>query len=120
MKVRQTFHKCLDIILKPLYDQTFIGYSIYIGQKLEWIFIQLAFILADLPEAATYCLTSKSANAKYSCHHCLVSKKDLSNTYLNEEDLIKRTLESMKEPLNSNYGADVSIVCLENSLWKLK
>ena len=120
MEVRQTFHKCLDIILKPIYNQSFVGFNAYIGQKLEWIFIQLTLILADLPEAATYCLTSKSANAKYPCHHCIISKQDLSNIYLDEKELIRRTPESMKAALHNGYGADLSIICLENSLWNLK
>src|SRR5437016_2000131 len=42
--IRQTFHKCLDIILKPIYNQSYIGFNIYIGQKLEWIYIKLALI----------------------------------------------------------------------------
>ena len=120
MLLEQIFHKCLDIILKPIYNQSFIGFNAYIGQKLEWIFIQLTLILADLPEAATYCLTSKSANAKYPCHHCIISKQNLSNIYLDEKELIRRTPESMKAALYGGYGTDLSIICLQNSLWNLK
>lgn len=119
-EIRQTFHKCLDIIFKPIYNQSHIGFNAYIGRKLEWIYIKLSLILADLPEAAAYCLTSKSANAKCPCHHCIVSKQDLSNINLNEKEIIKRTPESMKEALDNGYGANLSVFCLQNSLWKLE
>ena len=51
---------------------------------MEFYSINNDFTVADLPEAATYCLTSKSASANHPCHHCIVSKPDLSNIYLNE------------------------------------
>lgn len=118
MEIRQTFHKCLNIILDPIYNQPLTGYNMHIGQKLEWIYIQLALILADLPEAAAYCLTSSSASAKYPCHHCIVSKEDLSNIYLDEKELIKRTPKSMKAALRDEV--DLSITRLYNSLWNLR
>ena len=110
----------MDVILKPIYNQPHIGFNAYIGQKLEWIYIKLVLILADLSEAASYCLTSKSANAKYPCHHCIISKQNLSNINLNEKEIIKWTPESMKTALYNGYGEDLSIFYLQNSLWKLE
>ncbi|CAG8495562.1 23380_t:CDS:2, partial [Gigaspora rosea] len=73
----------------------------------------------DLLEAANYCLTSKSTNAKYPCHRCLISNEDLANINLTSNRIIYRTYENMKVAIESGTSNLYFIVNLQNSFWKM-
>jgi len=57
--VRETFHKSLKILLEPLITLK-NGLDLTINDKNYWFFLKISVVIADWPEAATFCLTYKS------------------------------------------------------------
>ncbi|KAF0365676.1 hypothetical protein F8M41_013716 [Gigaspora margarita] len=51
--VRQTFHRCLEVILNPIQKFSYFGTNLLINNKLIWTFPKVSIIIADWPEAAT-------------------------------------------------------------------
>jgi hypothetical protein len=95
------------------------GIDLTIENKTFWFFPKVSVIIADWPEASTFCLTYKSTNSSYPCHFCLVSRDNLANVNLLEEDIIPRTHKNMKESLQSNSEKSVSIESVSNFFWSL-
>ena len=92
--IREAFHKSLEIILNPLISLK-NGIDLSIDNKTFWFFLKVSVIIADWPEASTFCLTYKSTNSNYPCHFCLVTRNNLANINLLEKDIIFRTYENM-------------------------
>ena len=90
--VRQTFHRCLEVILNPIQKFSHSGTNLLINNKLIWTFPKVSIIIADWPEAATFCLTYKSTNSNHPCHFCLVNRDDLANTTCSKYDFIRKFL----------------------------
>ena len=116
--VRKTFHKCLEIILEPIKQLSETGINLLINNKYIWFFPKLSTIIADWPEAATFCLTYKSTNSKYPCHFCLVCRDDLANVKHSKDDLVLRNHENMQTYFKRNEGKEVCIESVENIFWK--
>ena len=85
--VRQTFHRCLEIILEPIQKFSETGINLLLNSKDIWFYPKVLTIITDWPKAVTFCLTYKSTNSKYSCHFCSISRDDLANTILSKHDL---------------------------------
>ncbi|KAF0408599.1 zn-finger domain-containing protein [Gigaspora margarita] len=117
---RQLFHKCLDIILEPILTFSEKGTNLLFNNKFIWFYPKISTIIADWPEAATFCLTYKSTKSKYSCHFCLVKRDNLTNTNLNKKDMELRNHENMQYYYNSNEEQTVSIETVPNIFWKFK
>ena len=84
----------MEIILEPLiFLKNKIDLSI--GDKTYWFFPKISIIIADWPEASTFCLTFKSTNSNNLCHFCLVTKNNLSAINLLKEDILFRTHKNM-------------------------
>jgi hypothetical protein len=116
--VREAFHKSMEIILEPLISLK-NGIDLSLGDKTYWFFPKVSVIIADWPEAATFCLTFKSPNSNNPCHFCLVTRNHLSEINLSKKDLLPRTHENMKNNLQLNTGKSVSIENVSNFFWKL-
>jgi hypothetical protein len=117
---RQTFHRCLEIILEPIQKYSETGINLLLNNKYVWFYPKVSTIIADWPEAATFCLTYKSTNSKYPCHFCLVNRDDLANTKLSKKDFELRNHENMQNYYNN---AEEKLVCIEpvtNIFWKFK
>ena len=108
----------MEIILEPLISLK-NGVDLSIGDKTYWFFPKVSIIIADWPEASTFCLTFKSSNSNNPCHFCLVTRNYLSEINLSKNDLLLRTHENMKNNLQSNTGKSVSIENVSNFFWKL-
>ncbi|KAF0540929.1 hypothetical protein F8M41_006029 [Gigaspora margarita] len=93
--VRQTFHRCLEVILNPIQKFLHSGTNLLINNKLIWTFPKVSIIIADWPEAAKFCLTYKSTNSNHPCHFCLVNRVDLANTTHSKHDLVLRNHENI-------------------------
>ena len=106
--VRKTFHKSMEIILEPLISLK-NGIDLSIDNKTYWFFPKVSVIIADWPEASTFCLTFKLSNLNNLCHFCLVTRNYLSEINLSKEDILPRTHENMKESLQLNTGKSISI-----------
>ena len=118
--VRQTFHRCLEIILEPIQNLSHSGINLLINNKYVWLFPKVSTIIADWPEAATFCLTYKSTNSNYPCHFCLVNRNDLANTSISKHDLVLRNHENMQNYFDKNEVNSVCIESIPNFFWKLK
>ena len=78
------------MILEPiqLYSETRI--NLLVNNKYIQFFSKILTIIADWPEATTFCLTYKSASSNYSCYFCLVNRENLANLKLTKHDLRPR------------------------------
>lgn len=114
----EVFHKSLEIILKPLITLK-NGVDLSIDNKIYWFIPKISVIISDWPEASTFCLTYKSSNSNNPCHFCLVTKDNLANINLSEENILPRTHKNMKENLQLNSEKLVSIENISNSFWNL-
>ena len=117
---RQIFHKCLDIILEPIQSFSKNGTNLLLNNKFIWFYPKISTIIADWPEAATFCLTYKLTKSKHSCHFCLVKRDNLTNTNLIKKDMELRNYENMQYYYNKNEGQIVSIESVPNIFWKFR
>ncbi|GES75413.1 hypothetical protein GLOIN_2v1783703 [Rhizophagus clarus] len=92
--VCDTFHKSLRHLLEPiilLKD----GIDLFINNENTWFYSRVSTIIADWPEAASFCLVYKSSNSNLPCHSCLVKRENLANIDLSVNDVILRTHDEM-------------------------
>ncbi|RHZ82344.1 hypothetical protein Glove_109g68 [Diversispora epigaea] len=77
---------------------------------------KLLTIIADMPEASTYCLTYKSYNCKYPCFRCLtpLDKFNCINSVGNYE---VRTNQTMKNLYENNRSQEFLLIFLYNIFW---
>ena len=118
--VRQTFHRCLEVILNPIQKFSHSGTNLLINNKLIWTFPKVSIIITDWPEAATFCLTYKSTNSNHPCHFCLVNRDDLASTGFSKHDLVLRNHENMRNCLNNSEDKLVCIESIPNYFWNFK
>jgi len=118
--VRQTFHKCLEILLEPIRKYSNLGINMLINNKVVWLYLKISTIITDWPEAATFCLTYKSTNSNYSCHFCLVDRKNLASTECSKHDLVLRNHENMRNYLDNGDENSVCIESIPNYFWNFK
>jgi hypothetical protein len=115
--VRQVFHESLKILLDPLLKDTNISLTLN-NEKIQFC-PRISVVIADWPEAATYCLTYKSAMSNFPCHFCLVSRNDLANINLQSNEIKPRTHVDMRLYFNENLGSTVCIEDVYNTFWDL-
>ena len=118
--VRQTFHKCLEILLEPIRKYSNLGINMLINNKVVWLYPKVSTIIADWPEAATFCLTYKSTNSNYPCHFCLVDRKNLASTECSKHDLVLRNHENMRNYFDNGDEKSVCIESIPNYFWNFK
>jgi hypothetical protein len=115
--VRKAFHKSLEVLLDPFLSLS-NGIDLDLNNESIWFFPRISVVIADLPEAATYCLTYKSALANFPCHFCLVKKDDLANINLTISEMELRTHDNMRQFFDQNLTKSVSIEDVHNFFWK--
>lgn len=116
--VREVFHKSLRHLLEPiilLKD----GVDLMVNNEKIWFYPRVSTIIADWPEAASFCLVFKSANSTLPCHFCLVRKDDLANIDLSSNDIVLRTHDEMRERLEDRMQKSVCIESVSNFFWDL-
>ena len=114
---RKTFHRSLRYLLEPINSNN--GFDLSINNENIWFCPRISVIIADWPEAATFCLTYKSSNSNFPCHFCMVKRGDLANINLSSNDIRPRTHEEMRKHFNENTGREVSIESVPNFFWEL-
>jgi hypothetical protein len=114
---RIAFHKSLEILLDPLLSLS-DGIELSLNNTIVWFFPRISVVIADWPEAATYCLTYKSPMANFPCHFCLVSKDNLANINLAASEIRPRTHNNMSQYLDQNLTKSVCIESIRNFFWK--
>ena len=115
--VRKAFHKSLEVLLDPFLSLS-NGIDLDLNNESIWFFPRISVVIADLPEAATYCLTYKSALANFPCHFCLVKKDDLADINLTISEMELRTHDNMRQFFDQNLTKSVSIEDVNNFFWK--
>ncbi|CAB4388889.1 unnamed protein product [Rhizophagus irregularis] len=108
----------LKILLEPLLQND----SIYlaINGTVEHFTPYLSTILADMLEAQNICCTYKSYRAKYPCYKCLTPGDQLNNMHIEQNSIILRTHENMREAVISHNAAEYSIHDHENFFWNFR
>ena len=116
---REIFHKCFDIMLRPLLEKP---NELYFGIKgREMMFaVRISFFLADMLEADEITATYKSARCKRPCHTCMVFQSDLNNMNITLENIIPRTHENMQEVIRNEQHKEFSVHSVENIFWKFR
>jgi len=115
--VRETFHKSLRVLLEPLLSNNSINLTLN-NEKIRF-YPRISVVIADWPEAATYCLTYKSTMSNYPCHFCLVSRNNIPNINLQSNEIIPRTHDNMRLNFNQHSGNSVCIEDVYNTFWDL-
>lgn len=115
--VRETFHKSLRVLLEPLLLDSTINLTLN-NEKIRF-YPRISIVIADWPEAATYCLTYKSANSNLPCHFCLVLRNNTNNINLRSNEIIPRTHDNMRLNFNQNSENSVCIEEVYNTFWDL-
>ncbi|GES81694.1 hypothetical protein GLOIN_2v1783703 [Rhizophagus clarus] len=111
--VRDTFHKSLRHLLEPiilLKD----GIDLFINNENTWFYPRVSTIIADWPEAASFCLVYKSSNSNLPCHSCLVKRENLANIDLSVNDVILRTHDEMRKNFENDTQRSVCIESVHN------
>jgi len=115
--VRKTFHNSIEFLLEPLFKEN--GIDLKINNKEIWFFPRISTIICDWPEACTFSLTYKSSNSNHPCHFCLVSRNNLVNTRLKENQVILRNHENMKGYYNNHTETSASLEPVNNYFWNI-
>ena len=89
----------------------------FINNKKIWFYLRVSTILADWPEATSYCLVYKSTNSNISCHFCLVKKNDLANINLSSSDMRLRSHNEMRNYFENKTQNSVCIESVPNFFW---
>ena len=113
---REVYHKCFNIMLRPLLEKPD---ALYFGIKgqVKIFAPRISYFLADMLEADEITATYKSSRCKMPCHTCMVLRNDLNNMNLTLENMPLRTHRNMQEII-STQGKDFSIHSVTNSFWK--
>jgi hypothetical protein len=115
--VRKAFHESLRVLLEPLLSNSSINLTL--NNEIIRFLPRISVIIADWPEAATYCLTYKSTMSNFPCHFCLVSRNNVANINLQSSEIIPRTHVNMRLNFDQNSGSSVSIEDVYNTFWDL-
>ncbi|GBC24765.2 hypothetical protein GLOIN_2v1879550 [Rhizophagus irregularis DAOM 181602=DAOM 197198] len=116
--VCDTFYKSLRHLLEPiilLKD----GIDLFINNENTWFYPRVSTIIADWPEAASFCLIYKSSNSSLPCHSCLIKRDNLANIDLSVNDVILRTHDEMCKYFENDTQKSVCIESVYNFFWDL-
>jgi hypothetical protein len=117
--IRNTFHKCFEILLTPIRTQEQTGIQLKIGDNYIWCTMIVAMILGDWPENGKYCLTYGGSGCQSPCHSCLVNRNNLNRIDLTSEEILPRTQQNMLAAINSGFTKEYSIHEQNNAFWNL-
>ncbi|GBC30161.1 hypothetical protein GLOIN_2v1783703 [Rhizophagus irregularis DAOM 181602=DAOM 197198] len=116
--VRDTFHKSLRHLLK-LIILLKDGIDLFINNENTWFYPRVSTIIADWPEAASFCLVYKSSNSSLPCHSCLIKRDNIANIDLSVNDVILRTHDEMRKYFEIDTQKSVCIESVYNFFWDL-
>ncbi|RHZ69714.1 hypothetical protein Glove_280g55 [Diversispora epigaea] len=120
--VRKTFHNSIKFLLDPLFtndDDDGDGIELKIDNEIFWFFPRVSTIICDWPEACTFSLIYKSTNSNYPYHFCLVSKENLNNIYLRDDQMVLRNKENMLQYYNNSTTEKASLEPVFNYFWNI-
>jgi hypothetical protein len=112
---RESFHKCFNIMLRPLLEKPDALYFGIGGRQMTFA-ARISFFIADMLEADDITAIYKSARCKMPCHTCVVLRDDLNK--MDFEPAILRTHENMQQIIRAGQEKEFSIHSTENAFWK--
>lgn len=114
---REVYHKCFDIMLRPLLEKPD---ALYFGIKgqVKIFAPRISFFLSDMLEANEITATYKSSRCKMPCHTCMVPQNDLNNMNFRSEELPLRTHDYMRQIITEKREKEFSIHSTKNAFWK--
>jgi hypothetical protein len=114
---REVYHKCFDIMLRPLLEKPD---ALYFGIKgqVKIFAPRISFFLSDMLEADEITATYKSSRSKMPCHTCMVPQNDLNNMNLWSEEIPLRTHDYMQQIITEEREKEFSIHSTKNAFWK--
>ena len=116
--IREVFHKSLRHLLEPTISLKH-GVDLLVNNENIWFYPRVSTIIADWPEAASFCLVYKSSNSNLPCHSCLVKRENLANIDLSVNDVILRTHDEMRKHFENDTQKSVCIESVHNFFWDL-
>ena len=112
------YQYAFDILTWPLLNYQNNGFDIKTNNNVLWCYPFISIMLGDLPENAALTSTFNAINCKHPCHMCLVPVDNLNNTELNNNQIILRTPEMMKNAIDLGFAQQYSLYHMENIFWK--
>jgi Plavaka transposase len=114
---REVYHKCFDIMLRPLLEKPD---ALYFGIKgqVKIFAPRISFFLSDMLEADEITATYKSSRCKMPCHTCMVPQNNLNNMNLRPEEMPLRTHDYMQQVISEEREKEFSIHSTKNAFWK--
>ncbi|RHZ82657.1 hypothetical protein Glove_106g39 [Diversispora epigaea] len=95
------------------------GIELKIDNEIFWFFPRVSTIICNWPEACTFSLTYKSTNSNYPCHFCLVSKENLNNTRLRDDQMVLHNKENILQYYNNGTTEKTSLEPVFNYFWNI-
>ena len=114
---REVYHKCFDIMLRPLLEKPDALYFGIKGRQMTFA-ARISFFIADMLEDDEVTATYKSSRCKMPCHTCMVSQSDLNNMNIVLENMASRTPENMQKVIQNGQEKDFSVHSTKNAFWK--
>ena len=111
----ETFHKCFDIMLRPLLEKPNALYFGINGREMMFA-ARISFFLADMLEADEVTATYKPSRCKMPCHTCMVLRDDLNKMDFRPASL--RTHQNMRQVIIDGKEKDYSLHSVKNAFWK--
>jgi hypothetical protein len=115
---RQTFQRCLQILLSPILNRN--DMYLVVNNEIYLFTPKISVILADMAEAGAFTATYLPSTSKRPCCYCLINNNNLNNMTLPDHEVIIRTPEKMKEVIDTNQANEFSIHTEFNFFWKFK
>src|SRR5256884_4828511 len=114
---REVYHKCFDIMLRPLLEKPD---ALYFGIKgqVKIFAPRILFFLSDMLEADEITATYKSSRCKMPCHTCMVLQNNLNNMNFWSEEIPLGTHDYMQQIITEKREKEFSIHSTKNAFWK--
>ena len=116
---KRTLHQySLDILTRPLLDYQTDSFDLKTNNDVLWCYPFISAMLGDLPENAALTLTFNSVNCHHPCYKCLVEGDKLNNVKLTDDQIVLRTLDTMKAFVEQGVAQQYSLHDMENIFWQ--
>jgi len=115
---RKLEQRALEYLLSPLLKED--GIYLAINGIVKHFIPHLSTVLADMLEAQCICCTYKSYCTQCLCYKCLIPGDQLNNMHIEQNSIILRDNNNMREAVLSHNAAEYSIHEYENFFWKFQ
>ncbi|CAB4404096.1 unnamed protein product [Rhizophagus irregularis] len=115
---RKLEQRSFEYLFSPLLQKN--GIYLAINGRIEHFTLHLSAILADMSEAQNICCTYKSYRTQCPCYKCLTPGDQLNNMNIEQNSIVLRDNNNMREAILSNKATECSIHEYNNFFWKFQ